>query len=519
MTRTSSLLFKRFASKPLPGFLLGALAFLYLNLFVPPLIPIWRGEDEGIFLHDAMRMLEGQVIYRDFFQFTLPGTQLVYLALFKAFGLRAWIPNTLLIILGLSLTWLSIGISKTVMHGWVAFLPGLLFLTFAFRRAFAVSHHWWSELAIMAAMAVVIEKRSPARLALAAALCGLAACFTQTHGLLAVLGLAAFLFWERHQKRQPWRTLLKREVGLCAIFLATVVALNVYWVWKAGLNRFFNCTVTFVWKYYPAEPWNTLRVYVTGVPSFASWYKLPALGTFLFMHAVLPIVYLRFFIRYRREAHTRPLEPWDRLMLLNIMGLFLLLGIAPAPSWFRLCAVSLPALILLAWLVSLPGKFRQALARSLWVAALMLTIAEPWRSQHHWRAYLDLPTGRTAFLNPLLHDSYKWVSDHTRPSEFFFEGVWADFYFALDLRNPAEVPSVRANDFTRPEQVQNLVQALEKYRVRFVLWSLGLDTVGKHYYPPGDHLGPLRAYLRDRYRVVKTFPNAEQVWERKVGAR
>ena len=62
-------------------------------------------------------MSEGQVIYRDFFELTFPGTQLVYLALFKTLGIRAWIPGALLLLFGVGLTWLSIVISKQVMTG------------------------------------------------------------------------------------------------------------------------------------------------------------------------------------------------------------------------------------------------------------------------------------------------------------------------------------------------------------------------------------------------------------------
>jgi hypothetical protein len=124
-------------------FVLGTFAYLYLNLFVPPFTAICLGEDEGIWLMDAMRMLRGQVMYRDFFQFTAPGTQLVYFVLFVWFGPRTWVPNVLLILLGLGFVCLSAVISKRVMGGSAVFLPGLLFLTLAFRRAFAVTHHWW----------------------------------------------------------------------------------------------------------------------------------------------------------------------------------------------------------------------------------------------------------------------------------------------------------------------------------------------------------------------------------------
>ena len=85
--------------------------------------------------------------------------------------------------------------------------------------------------------------------------------------------------------------------------------------------------------------------------------------------------------------------------------------------------------------------------------------------------------------------------------------------FALGLRDPAEIDFITPTDYTRPEQVANVMHALERERVRYVLWYVGLDS------PPADaqdHLAPLRAYLFSRYRMVKTFGDGDQVWERNL---
>src|SRR5207244_1073371 len=82
--------------------------------------------DVTVYLLNAARMLEGQAIYKDFFQYTTPGTELVYFVLFRLFGPRAWIPNAMLFALGLSVTWLSIAISRKLVLGWLPFLSALL---------------------------------------------------------------------------------------------------------------------------------------------------------------------------------------------------------------------------------------------------------------------------------------------------------------------------------------------------------------------------------------------------------
>jgi hypothetical protein len=116
-------------------------------------------------------------------------------------------------------------------------------------------------------------------------------------------------------------------------------------------------------------------------------------------------------------------------------------------------------------------------------------------------------------LSPDQYARYQWIAEHTRPGEFFFEAEWADVYTALELQNPTILPFVTNTDYTPPEQVQQVVQALETHRVKLVLWSLWLD-IPRGLSPASDHLHPLRAYLRSHYNVVKTFPDGEQVWQR-----
>src|SRR5690348_16569189 len=109
--------------------LFGGYIFLYLSLFSLPAIPFrFAGGDAPTYLLNASRMLHGEVIYRDFFQFTPPATEVFYFLLFKIAGVRAWIPNMVLIGLGLGIAWLIIVISKPVLRGRAAYLPSVLFL-------------------------------------------------------------------------------------------------------------------------------------------------------------------------------------------------------------------------------------------------------------------------------------------------------------------------------------------------------------------------------------------------------
>ena len=64
------------------------------------------------------------------------------------------------------------------MHGRAVYLPGLLLLTFSLYSSLDATHRWYSVLAVMAAVALLIEKRTYARLAVAGLLFGVASFFT-----------------------------------------------------------------------------------------------------------------------------------------------------------------------------------------------------------------------------------------------------------------------------------------------------------------------------------------------------
>jgi hypothetical protein len=491
--------------------LLASGIFLYLQVFVLPATPRVASGDQSIYLHSAARLYEGQLIYRDYDQFTLPGTDVLYLALFKLFGIRAWIPQMMLVLVGVISTWLSMVITSKVMNGPAVFLPALLFLTLPYTGYLDGTHHLYNVLAATSALAVVIEKRTPARLAWAGALWGLGTCFTQSL-ILGPPAFGLFVAWEHHRSKEEWRALLRKECYLWASYVAMVAVFNAYFVWKAGLNQVFYFSLTFIAKYYPTYEIGTWKTYMVGWPSVHDWANWPDLAAWPLIHLLIPLVYILFFVRIWRQERLQPEQPWHRLMLVNITGLCLFLTIAHAPAWNRLYTVSLPALIMLVWFLNFPFKLERMLLRGLWAMVVILAIARPIVTQTRWRAVLDLPTGRTAFFTDVEYQETKWLLERTHPSDYFFGNQL--LCFDLGLRNPSRVPFVTPYAFTRPEEVLNVVQGLETQKVRFVSWYPGLDDPSA---TEENYLAPLRRYLQDDYHVAQRFANGHTIWERNGG--
>jgi hypothetical protein len=512
----------RVLDTPTALFLLAALIFLYCFLFLPPFLPLNIYGDNLLYLAPGQRMYQGEMIYRDFFEFVTPGTALVHFFLFKLFGLRLWIPNLLSLLLGLGLVWLGVVIAKKLMRPSLALLPSAIFLVGVREFLCDPTHHWYSLLAATAAIAVLMERRTPARIAAAGFLCGLSACFTQSRGLAVAVGFGVFLWWESRRRQEGWRKLLKKEAWLAASFLVTLIAVNGYFIWEAGPARFLWCTVVFVLKYYPKQAdCNTFRIFMISLPALVPLrsFLRYAIEQWLFLYAVPPLILLLFFARYWRECGKKPAELWERPMLLAVVSSFMLLSVATAPAYPRMAVSGLPALLLLGWLIDCPGKRARALAAALAVGVLLVALHAVTRRRPIPVGILATPQGKLAFTDQNSYQQYTWILQHTRPTEHFYQAGFPDPYFILNLRNPTPSPRVENNGYTTPEQVVEAIRGLKQHQVRYILWSpntdSGLGAIPYREDPSDDHLGPLRDYIHAHYRVVKVFPSSDEVWERR----
>jgi len=417
----------------------------------------------------------------------LPGTETVFVLLFKAFGERAWIPNVALIVLGIVQTWLMVWISSALLKGWAAVLPGLLFLVAAYRNVLDATHHWFSSTVVLATIVVIFERRTPKRLAMAGVLCGVAAFFTSARGLACMLGLTVFLVWEQlNDAGDSWLP-LRKLTSLLLAFAATMTVICGYLALKVGFGVLWESVVEFPVRYYPAGRANTFRAYMSDWPGLASWTHVPAAGAWILIYALVPLAYVVFMVRYRRERFYRSAEPWKKLMMLNIVGCSLFCGVLSAPGFARLCSVSPPALILSVWMVATMSKYGSISMKILWSLLLGLAAVEPWSAWLHNSFVLDLPVGRVGFRGDRGSNEYAWLAHQTHPPEYLFDSA-ARVYFPLRLTNPSKIPFIANTGYTTVEQVQDVVYSLEAKHVRFVFWRRFLD-IPENRLDAGDNLG------------------------------
>jgi hypothetical protein len=480
-------------------------ASCYFQLFIYPAMPLVPSGDQVLSLQNAIRMLDGKLPYRDFPLVTTPGTEVLYALLIHAWGAKAWIPNLAMAVLGAALTLLIALIAMRVLHGGAALLPAALFAGLVLPGSLYATHHWFSTLSILAALLVLIDGVTVRRAAAAGVFCGIAGYFTQTSALVVVCALLVFFVLER-SGAMSWKEIWRRCAALCGAAGVVLISAEVYFIGAAGLSRFLFWTVVAPIRYYPAtKPFNTWRVY--GL-SFRGHVGIGHLLGLIFVHALVPLVYVAFFIRRNRHKGEEKRE--HAQLLIALVGIGLFLPIMSAPSALRLFTVAAPAVILLVCLLTEYQKASWTLYAGSAVA-LILAVAIPIREQIHWRGTLDTPAGRLASLDPEMFGELQWTALRTHGGEAFFGS--STVCYALGLKNRTPLNFTTPDDFTRPSEVAELVQSLENDRVPLMVLVPG-GSQAQSNYEATDHMGPFREYLQENYRLEERFGTGDEAWIR-----
>lgn len=488
--------------------LLGAAVYLYLNLFSLSHTPYLLAGDQVYFWTYAQRMLYGDRVYLDFFQFTPPGTDLMYMLLFKAFGLKVWVTNAVVLVLGVAFCGMCFALAREIMSLRSAVLASVLFLVHIYGRSLNGTHHWFSVLVIMAAVKICMPEITRRRIFIAGALLGLASLFTHTHGAAALLVFAIFLIWKRARAREAWTAFAQEEALLFSGFAMMFLSCNAHLLATAGWKQLWYFQVTYVSKYVISYDQGG----ILGLPGVLTRHTLFTLAPYLAVYLALPLVYALALWKCWRKRHDDSF-PWNRVALLSLAGSLLLIEVAFSLNWLRLYAVSLAGIVLLIWILDQMRRIRRYAIPVLWIVICALAVRQTvWGHRDHSQRVL-LPAGEVATTSPVCEE-LGWIAQHTKPGQSFFQASWPGMYLPLQLRIPVFVDQVLPGETFPSSEVLLTIQQLDQKQVPYVLWDPSLESVSDIVDPSKDHIAPLRQYLHSQYHQVRTFSNGEQFWQR-----
>lgn len=499
-------------------FYLACFVFLYLHLFVFPFYPIYYEADHSALLNDAKRMVDGEFIYRDFFEFAFPGAPLLYALLISVFGPKLWILNAAILAHGMATAYLGVAISRKLSLNAAAwsYIPSALFIFFGFRW-FGIDgeHRMFSPLFLYLAIFILLDGRTYGRVALAGALCSAASFFTQPRGFLGIVAIALLLFIEFGVVERKWLRSAKLILTLGLSSGLSLFLLLAPFIFFAAPEVFFRNTILFLQTYAQDPEFNGLQTYLL------TFFKLRNAGltitaVTLFYSLLIPGVYIAAIIlsiiRGRRNGYTMI----SGILIVCVIGLLQSIA-SSGPNVYRFYQVSLPALIVLCWVVfqaKLVGPF---VSRTALAALIVFGLGLGLRLQTGWELQsLDTASGRIVFPSPLAFERYEWLVQNTIPGEAVYETYNAHVNYPLGLRNPCRISVLLNSPYSPPEHIDWVVEDLKRTRPRFIIWD-GTWTEEMEAPDSDQRLRPVYAFLTENYSRVKSFTPYDnrnrEIWE------
>lgn len=195
-------------------------SFFYLCIFRRS---SWIDLDEGIILQGAQRILDGQVLYRDFFSFFTPGSYYLLAWVWHVFGDSYLVAHTLVAVVGAGFSPVTYLLARRVCGRQASLLVTGLMTVSTVPMRFIVLHNWdstlWACLALYCAVRL-LETWSSGWAFAAGSFTSLTVLFEQSKGagLLLGLGLGFLIIGSRGQ--QP---------GIFTRRLIPVIALGLSW--------------------------------------------------------------------------------------------------------------------------------------------------------------------------------------------------------------------------------------------------------------------------------------------------
>jgi hypothetical protein len=483
-------------------------AYLGLRTFVFPATPVLLGGDQAFFWMYAERMLRGERVYLDFFQFTPPGTDLVFLAAFKVLGPRIWVTNAIVVAVGTALGGVCFRVARHMMDDGLAALATALFTVLVFGQPLGATHHWFSVLAVMIAIPIVTSSSNERRFVAAGALLGIASFFTQTHGAAALAAFLTFGVWQAQKQRISLDRSIRRAALLLGAFAVTLLAASGYFLANAGAANLWSILFSYAWHRMGASPFTA----GLGLPEAPTGRALRWLAPYLLVYAIVPAGYALTATSCWQERPEYHAERQRTSLLTWLVGVALLLEVAMGLSWLRLFAVSMPGIILFVSAIGRVGRWRRPLLGIAWLGVLGLGCALVRSTYRHHALAIDFPGGRAA-TDGSNRDKLLWIGERIPAGGLLFAADRPSVYLPLGLHNPLFLDAAVPSRQTRLVDVERAITELEASGLRTILWSPALED------PKADAdmaaIAALRTYLHDRYRPVHAFADGDAVWERR----
>jgi hypothetical protein len=485
------------------GAAVGLATLCYLCALPPTLNPA----DESFILYGAKRVLEGQALYRDFFEFLTPGSFYLYALAYAIGGVSITSAKVMTAVVNAISAASTFALTLRVASVWEAVLAGLLVPTLCVPTWNMAGHHWIATAFGLAPAAVLLARSGQGstrlRPAAAGALAGLLVCTHQNRGVWLVLWLAAavpgvaLVRADTHGWSRAGREVLWAALGGAAV----CVPILGYALWRSSFGAMYYATYTWVVTNYRSANVGKFRWGSNLFPVLAKYSPPPLLlGTIPWLLVIEGVALM--FALWRHGIRSQV----DRIAVfaLALSAVGSILYFPDVPHITFILPFVLPVIFSLVYQLRqhLPGRDHllvRRLGRLAWAVALLVVLHRGWTlgriswsdhpvffetafgriagNEREAQTFADL---RTLFPNAVV----------SRPRLYSYS-TDADVYLKLPADNPTPFSLLRPG-YNTPEQIQEAIDDVRRDpTVRVLVDVLGLR--------PDD---PFLAFLNSSYHPV-----------------
>ena len=503
--------------------------------------------DEGSQAAQALRIMHGELIYRDFFTVVTPGSYYTVAWLFQIFGTNLMVMRWAVLGLGLGILIATLVAARPVMAWPFAAAAALMTTVWGWFLVAPNFYSWQAAFFALIALCCYLRSVDQPRstwLVWAGVASGMTVLVKQNVGaytfaaLLLTIWLSRLFDSQRDVRGRVNRS-LRFIAGLCAPIVPVVLLLIV-----AGAGPYLYES----WVYYPlvkypqrfALPFPSIYPGTDAIAgalagrlpeaaAYEVWTQLVLLlPVVVYPLALAALGVLAF--QFQRRGKLADAHHGHALLAITLVGLLTLLQAWPRADVTHILFSLQPTYILFGYLLfcgwrgltRLPGP-RPVIA----AAALLVTLAPAavllwkgylrtdWEYQNYIVA-LRVDRGRGVLAHGLEAHRIDWVTryvtEHAAPDDQIFVVPWAaGFYFLADRSNPTRTDFMLFED---PESYPCILARLDRYQPKYVIYGYTWDVDEKHF---RDYARPVDEYIRTRY-AIEAQTDGYEIWRRIEGA-
>ena len=484
--------------------------------------------DEGSTAAQALRIVNGDVIYRDFFTVVTPASYYTVAALFQIFGASLIVLRWAALVTGLGILLITLTVGRRVMVWPFAAAAGLLTTVWGW---FLVTPNFYSlEAALLSliALACYVHGAPKVRwMVLAGIATGLTALTKQNVGAYTAAGLFMTIWASRiFDTELDWRGRMKMSGQFIAgIGIAMIPALVFLIASGAGSYLYES------WIYYPLIKYTDrfARPFPDFFPlssdPFDLWTKLVVyLPVIVYPLALVAIIVLA--TRFQGRGDVAAKREGHALLAITAVGLLTLLQAWPRADVPHILFGLQPTFIVFAYLLfcvwrglkTIPGPPVGVAAIAMAVAlAPALTLLWKGYQRTDWEYQNYIVAVRTDRATSIFTGGLEaqridivtnYIAEHTAPDDPIFVVPWAaGFYFLANRSNPTRTDFMLFED---PEAYPCLLSRLDERPPKYVIYGYTWDVDDRHF---RDYAAPIDRYIRSRY-AIEFSTDGYEIWRR-----